>query len=97
MLYATSEVTSLQLQLDRCRTELSHYTTRLAHQLKIRCQADQEEYRRSLDGKFPAHDKLLGKGQRSSEKSLVSPHASLSSQLILQHEVTATTRVFWSL
>ncbi|KAL5505179.1 hypothetical protein EMCRGX_G006574 [Ephydatia muelleri] len=35
-----AEVTSLQLQLDRCRTELSHYsseTTRLAHQLKIRC------------------------------------------------------------
>ena len=49
-----AEVTSLQLQLDRCRTELSHYsseTTRLAHQLKIRCQADQEQYRRSLEGK----------------------------------------------
>ena len=32
-----AEVTSLQLQLDRCRTELTHYsseTTRLAHQLK---------------------------------------------------------------
>ena len=49
-----AEVTSLQLQLDRCRTELSHYsseTTRLAHQLKIRCQADQEQYRRSPEGK----------------------------------------------
>ena len=49
-----AEVTSLQLQLDRCRTELTHYsseTTRLAHQLKIRCQADQEQYRRSLEGK----------------------------------------------
>eukprot|EP00731_Ephydatia_muelleri_P005629 Em0002g1805a len=34
-----ADVTSLQLQLDRCRTELTHYsseTTRLAHQLKIR-------------------------------------------------------------
>eukprot|EP00731_Ephydatia_muelleri_P005644 Em0002g1820a len=49
-----AEVTSLQLQLDRCRTELTHYsseTTRLAHQLKIRCQADQEQYRGSPEGK----------------------------------------------
>ena len=49
-----AEVTSLQLQLDRCRTELTHYsseTTRLTHQLKIRCQADQEQYRRDLESK----------------------------------------------
>ena len=45
-----AEITSLQLQLDRCRTELSHYSseaTRLAHQLKIRNQVEQEQYRRS--------------------------------------------------
>ena len=48
-LRSQADITSLQLQLDRCKTELAHYSTestRLAQQLKIRNQVDQEQYRR---------------------------------------------------
>ena len=56
-----AEVTSLQLQLDRCRTELSYYsseTNRLAHQLKIKCQADQEQYTTYLRNKVSTEFKV---------------------------------------
>ena len=64
-----AEVTSLQLQLDRCRTELSYYsseTTRLTHQLKIKGQADQEQYttylRNKISTEFKVH-RVMVEGQ----------------------------------
>ena len=53
-LRSQADITSLQLQLDRCKTELAHYSTestRLAQQLKTRNQADQEQYRRYLESR----------------------------------------------
>lgn len=49
-----AEITSLQLQLDRCRSELTHYSneaTRLSQQLHLKLQKDQEKYKSYLESK----------------------------------------------
>lgn len=47
-----AEVTSLRLQLERCRNELAHYTTeanRLSQQLRLKSQIEEEQYKRHLE------------------------------------------------
>lgn len=47
-----AEVTSLKLQLDRCRSELAHYTAeanRLSQQLRLKSQMEEEQYKRHLE------------------------------------------------
>ena len=49
-----AELTSLRLQLDRCRNDLAHYTaeaTRLSQQLKLKSQYEEEQYRKHLESK----------------------------------------------
>lgn len=47
-----AEITSLKLQLDRCRNELVHYTTeatRLAQQLRLKNQYEEDQFKRHLE------------------------------------------------
>ena len=47
-----AEITSLKLQLDRCRNELVHYTTeatRLAQQLRLKNQYEEDQYKKHLE------------------------------------------------
>ena len=47
-----AEVTSLKLQLERCRNELAHYTSeanRLSQQLRLKCQMEEDQYKRHLE------------------------------------------------
>ena len=49
-----AEITSLKLQLDRCRNDLAHYTaeaSRLAQQLKLKSQYEEDKYRKHLESK----------------------------------------------
>jgi rubrerythrin len=49
-----AEKTSLQLQLDRCQTDLAHFTSeanRLAQQLKLKSQYEEDRYRKHLESK----------------------------------------------
>ena len=49
-----AEKTSLQLQLDRCQADLAHFTVeanRLAQQLKLKNQFEEERYREHLETK----------------------------------------------
>ena len=49
-----AEITSLRLQLDRCRNELSHYTTeatRLSQQLRLKSQYEEEQYKKHLESR----------------------------------------------
>lgn len=49
-----AEVTSLRLQLDRCRAELAHYTAeanRLSQQLRMKNHHEEEQYKRHLENK----------------------------------------------
>lgn len=57
-----AEVTSLKLQLERCRSELTHYTAeanRLSQQLRLKSQMEEEQYKRHLEenvsGITPSH------------------------------------------
>ena len=55
-----AEVTSLKLQLDRCKNELTHATTdvhRLRQQLTLKSQYEEEQYRNHL------HKKVRGEGE----------------------------------
>jgi hypothetical protein len=47
-----AEVTSLRLQLERCRNELAHYTAeanRLSQQLRLKSQLEEEQYKKHLE------------------------------------------------
>lgn len=47
-----AEITSLKLQLDRCRNELVHYTTeatRLAQQLRLKNQYEEDQFKKHLE------------------------------------------------
>ena len=47
-----AEVTSMKLQLERCRTELAHYTAetnKLYQQLHMKNQQDEEQYKKHLE------------------------------------------------
>lgn len=47
-----AELTSMKLQLDRCRKELAHYTAeanRLSQQLRLKSQMEEEQYKRHLE------------------------------------------------
>ena len=47
-----AEITSLRLQLDRCRNELAHYSTeanRLAQQLRLKKQYEEEQFKQHLE------------------------------------------------
>ncbi len=47
-----AEITSLKLQLERCRNELSHYTAeanRLSQQLRLKTQVEEDQYKRHLE------------------------------------------------
>lgn len=47
-----AEVTSLKLQLERCRNELTHYTaeaSRLSQQLRLKAQIEEDQYKRHLE------------------------------------------------
>ena len=49
-----AEITSLRIQLDRCRTELAHYSaeaTRLGQQLRLKTQHEDELFRKQLESK----------------------------------------------
>lgn len=47
-----AEVTSLKLQLERCRNELVHYTSeanRLSQQLRLKSQVEEDQYKKHLE------------------------------------------------
>lgn len=49
-----AEVTSLRLQLERCKAELAHYTAeanRLSQQLRMKNHQDEEQYKKHLESK----------------------------------------------
>ena len=49
-----AEITSLRLQLDRCRNELTHYTTeatRLGQQLRLKTQYEDDQYKKHLESR----------------------------------------------
>ena len=49
-----AEITSLRLQLDRCRNELTHYTAetnRLSQQLRLKYEYEQDQYKRHLESR----------------------------------------------
>ena len=49
-----AEKTSLQLRLDRCQADLAHFTAeanRLAQQLKLKNQYEEDRYREHLENK----------------------------------------------
>ena len=49
-----AEVTSLKLQLERCRNELAHYTAeanRLSQQLRLKSQYEEEQYKKHLESR----------------------------------------------
>lgn len=49
-----AEKTSLKLQLDRCQNDLAHFTAeanRLAQQLKLKSQYEEDKYRKHLESK----------------------------------------------
>jgi len=49
-----AEITSLRLQLDRCRNELAHYTTeatRLGQQLRLKTQYEEDQYKKHLESR----------------------------------------------
>ena len=51
--------TSLQLQLDRCQTDLAHFMSeanRLAQQLKLKSQYEEDRYRKHLESKVECGD-----------------------------------------
>ena len=53
-LRAQAEITSLKLQLDRCRNELTHYATeasRLSQQLRLKRQFEDDQYKKHLEEK----------------------------------------------
>ena len=54
-----AEITSLRLQLDRCRNELAHYTmeaTRLSQQLRLKNQYEEEQYKKHLESRVSVVD-----------------------------------------
>ena len=49
-----AEITSLRLQLDRCRNELAHYTaesSRLAQQLRLKNQYEEDQFKKHLESR----------------------------------------------
>ena len=49
-----AEIISLRLQLDRCRNELTHYTTeatRLGQQLRLKTQYEDDQYKKHLESR----------------------------------------------
>ena len=49
-----AEITSLKLQLERCRHELAHYTAeanRLSQQLRLKSQYEEEQYKKHLESR----------------------------------------------
>ena len=60
-----ADTTSLKLQLDRCRNELARYTTetnRLAQQLKLKQQFEEEQYKKHLEGRVSVYERVYGSG-----------------------------------
>ena len=58
-----AEITSLRLQLDRCRNELVHYTTeatRLTQQLRLKNQYEEEQYKKHLESRVSVVDVCVG-------------------------------------
>ena len=54
-----AEITSLKLQLDRCRNELVHYTTeatRLAQQLRLKNQYEEDQFKKHLESQVGVGD-----------------------------------------
>lgn len=57
-----AEVTSLKLQLERCRNELVHYTAeanRLSQQLRLKTQMEEEQYKKHLESNVSSELKVL--------------------------------------
>ena len=62
-----AEITSLRLQLDRCRNELVHYTTeatRLTQQLRLKNQYEEEQYKKHLESRVSVVDVCVEGGGR---------------------------------
>lgn len=58
-----AEKTSLKLQLDRCQNDLAHFTAeanRLAQQLKLKNQYEEERYRKHLESKVSRKQHVCG-------------------------------------
>ena len=62
-----AEVTSLKLQLERCRNELAHYTAeanRLSQQLRLKNQCEEEQYKKHLESRVSVYFKWYGSGRQ---------------------------------